>query len=88
LILFKHGQVDIIKWFIETKVLQAKLKTSISASQRSVLHLAAKHGENEILRLICEEFIKCQMSTDMQDLSGNTAAHLAAKYNNLDCLQV
>ncbi len=53
-----------------------------------MLHLAAKHGENEILRLICEEFLKYQLSFDIQDLSGNTAAHLAAKYNHLDCLQV
>jgi ankyrin repeat protein len=52
------------------------------------LHTSAKHGENEILRFILAEMYKQQLSLDTQDSNGNTAAHLAAKYNNLDCLQV
>jgi ankyrin repeat protein len=57
-------------------------------AHRSCLHIAAKHGENEILRFILSEMYKQQCSLDIQDLNGNTAAHLAAKYNHLDCLQV
>ena len=59
-----------------------------SNGQRSLLHLAAKHGENEILKLLCGEFYKLQLSIDIKDAAGNTSAHLAAKYNHLDCLQV
>jgi hypothetical protein len=51
------------------------------------LHLAAKHGECEILKFILNEMYKQQLSLDVQDANGNTAAHLAAKYNHLDCLQ-
>jgi ankyrin repeat protein len=59
-----------------------------NANQRSCLHFAAKHGENEILRFILSEMHKRQLSIDIQDINGNTAAHLAAKYNHLNCLQV
>lgn len=31
---------------------------------------------------------KSQFSMDIQDINGNTACHLAAKYGHLDCLQV
>ena len=55
---------------------------------RSYIHFAAKHGENEILRIILSEMYKLNISLDTKDFNGNTAAHLAAKYNHLDCLQV
>lgn len=55
---------------------------------RSYIHFAAKHGENEILRTILTEMYKLNLSVDIKDSNGNTAAHLAAKYNHLDCLQV
>jgi ankyrin repeat protein len=54
---------------------------------RTLIHIAAKHGENEILRYLLSEMHRKQLPLDLQDSNGNTAAHLAAKYNNLDCLQ-
>jgi ankyrin repeat protein len=50
--------------------------------------LAAKHGENEILKFILSEMYKNQLSIDLTDSNGNTALHLAAKYCHLDCLCV
>lgn len=91
--LFKHGQIDVIKWLISktNRLLvdsQASSSNYVNINHRSCLHFAAKHGENEILRYILSEMYKQQLSLDIQDSNGNTAAHLAAKYNHLDCLQV
>lgn len=92
-IAIKHGQIDVIRWFFtKTKMIQldpeACFRSKKSSNQRSYLHFAAKHGENEILRYILSEMYKRNLSVDVQDLNGNTAAHLAAKYNHLKCLQV
>ena len=91
-IAIKHGQIEVIKWlFTKTNLVQsgleANFKSKSSSNQRSYLHFAAKHGENEILRYILSEMYKSNLSVDVQDLNGNTAAHLAAKYNHLKCLQ-
>jgi ankyrin repeat protein len=67
---------------------QQRLAIARECSRRSCLHLAAKHGENEILKYVLSEMHRKRLPLDVQDLNGNTAAHLAAKYNNLDCLQV
>lgn len=56
-------------------------------AQRSCIHIAAKHGENEILQYLLGEMFKQQLPVDVQDTNGNSAAHLAAKYNHLNCLQ-
>jgi ankyrin repeat protein len=76
-----------LKWLLNSNIIKEFDKTH-SNGQRSFLHLAAKHGENEILKLLCTEYYKRQLSIDIKDAAGNTAAHLAAKYNHLDCLQV
>jgi ankyrin repeat protein len=101
-IAIKHGQLDVVKWLLfktnrlvndsnQPKQLQnifLSKNSSKQASRRSCLHLAAKHGEKEILNYILSEMHRMHLSLDLQDLNGNTAAHLAAKYNNLDCIQV
>ena len=87
----KHGQLEVIKWLLSktNRLNKDSYSTGqINWNQRSCLHTSAKHGENEILRFILAEMYKQQLSLDTQDSNGNTAAHLAAKYNNLDCLQV
>lgn len=81
----KHGQLEVVKWLLfKTN----RLAGDARSNRRSCIHLAAKHGENEILKYLLTEMHRKQLSLDIQDLNGNTAAHLAAKYNNLDCLQV
>jgi len=96
----KHGQLDVVKWLlVRTNRLQSDANlnsidlnqtydASMNLRSRSCLHLASKHGENEILRFILNEMHKLQLSLDIQDMNGNTACHLAAKYGHLDCLQV
>jgi ankyrin repeat protein len=93
----KHGQLEVTKWLLsktDRLITDSHLntielnRTYDSNSTRSCLHLAAKHGENEILRFILNEMHKKQFTMDIQDLNGNTACHLAAKYGHLDCLQV
>lgn len=91
----KHGQLEVIKWLLaKTNRLVADSQINSiydnesTTNKKSCLHFAAKHGENEILRYILNEMHKLQLSMDIQDLNGNTACHLAAKYGHLDCLQV
>ena len=90
----KHGQLEVVKWLLFTTnrltsdMTRSSSPSSVANNRRSCLHLAAKHGENEVLKYILAEMNRQQMSLDIQDSNGNTAAHLAAKYNNLDCLQV
>jgi ankyrin repeat protein len=86
----KHGQIDVVKWSLNktNRLLMDSQPNKLNPYQRSCLHLAAKHGECEILRFILGEMYKQQLLLDIQDINGNTAAHLAAKYNHLDCLQV
>jgi ankyrin repeat protein len=67
---------------------ESSMKQGSVRRRRSCLHFAAKYGQVTILRFILTEMYKKSLSFDIQDADGNTAAHLASKYNNLQCLQV
>ena len=64
----QHGQEEVIKWLIDVNVMNNF--ESDSNNGRSYLHFAAKHGENEILRIICHVMQRNQISLDIQDHSG------------------
>lgn len=55
--------------------------------KRPYIHNAAKNGSNQVLKILLLEINKRQLSFDLKDSQKNTAAHLAAKYGHLDCLQ-
>lgn len=76
----QHGQIDIIKWILpKTNRLELDTQTEcMPLNRRSCLHLAAKHGENEILKFVLGEMLKHQLALDTQDSNGNTAAHLGS----------
>jgi ankyrin repeat protein len=84
----KHGQYEVISWFINNNVIKTFNSLDTSNHRRSYLHFCCKYGDNRILRLICSKMSELQLTLDQLDSYGNTAAHLAAKYNHLDCLQV
>ncbi len=92
-IAIKHGQIEVCKLLINRKnnslsfACRSENSSILDPNERSCLHFAAKHGENEILRHILSEMYQLNLSVDLRDSNGNTAAHLAAKYNHLDCLQ-
>lgn len=84
----KHGQFEVIEWLINKNILENFDSIDTSNHRRSYLHFCCKYGDNRILRLICSKMSESQITLDQLDSYGNTAAHLAAKYNHLDCLQV
>ncbi len=92
-IAIKHGQIAVCKLLINRRnnslsfACRSDESSTLSLNERSCLHFAAKHGENEILRHILTVMYQLNLSADIRDSNGNTAAHLAAKYNHLDCLQ-
>ncbi|CAF0837743.1 unnamed protein product [Brachionus calyciflorus] len=80
----KHNQSKIVECFIHKMNIYEEL---FDAKKRPLIHLAAKNGANEVLKMLLFEMNKRQLCLDIKDSHKNTAAHIAAKYGHLECLQ-
>ena len=81
LIFVKHDQIKVVEWLL------VNIDELYDQKKRPFIHNAAKNGSNQVLKSLLVEINKRQLSVDLKDSQKNTAAHLAAKYGHLDCLQ-
>ncbi|RNA08103.1 synphilin-1 isoform X1 [Brachionus plicatilis] len=79
----KHDQCKIVEWLIE----RLGIDDLYDQKRRPFIHNAAKNGSNKVLKILLAAINQRQLSLDLKDPQENTAAHLAAKYGHLDCLQ-
>ncbi|XP_006814471.2 uncharacterized protein LOC100373312, partial [Saccoglossus kowalevskii] len=81
----KHGKLECLQWLVlETGV---KKQLTNEVNQPVLLHQAARFGQEQCLRWLLGYMQMQDLSIDVTDPHGNTAAHLAAKYGHLSCLQ-
>ncbi|CAB4066431.1 unnamed protein product [Lepeophtheirus salmonis] len=59
---------------------------SSNHGQHSLLHAAAKYGQNELVSWLSDEMIRNEADVDQLDKNGNSPLHVAAKNGNVSTL--
>jgi ankyrin repeat protein len=76
-----RNHVDALKYLIGVKHIDLTITTNES---KLPIHYAAKHGAKNVLNL----FFQSNVNMYAQDIHGNTVAHEASEYNQIDCIQL
>lgn len=76
-----HNHADTLKYLVNGKHIDLSLCNNES---KLPIHYAAKHGARNVLIFVFES----HLNTNAIDKNGNTIAHEACEYNQLDCIQV
>ena len=84
--IFQGGQTEVLDWLLEQT--QARDEILPLANKKSLLHHAAKFGQESCLRTVLEKLNGMGRLTACCDGNGNSPAHVAAKHGHLSCLQV
>lgn len=61
---------------------------NVEPGKRTVIHLAAKYGQAQILDWLAQYLNQNGVDVNHKDDQGNTAIHLAAKYNHISSIKV
>ncbi|XP_077996804.1 uncharacterized protein LOC144450110 [Glandiceps talaboti] len=81
----KYGQLECLQWLVLESIGKTQLTTM--GESPALVHHAARYGQEPCLRWLLGYMQTQDLSIDITDCHGNTAAHLAAKYGHLSCLQ-
>ncbi|RXG73675.1 Synphilin-1, partial [Armadillidium vulgare] len=73
----KYGHLHIVQWLVENTAVKDKVKCK--DGERSLLHMAAKYAQEEIVAWLVEYMMSHEISLDNKDHHGNTALHLASR---------
>jgi ankyrin repeat protein len=76
-----HNHIDALKYLVNLK----HIDLSISNNESKLpIHYAAKHGSKNVLNF----FFQSNLTIYATDIHGNTIAHEASEYNQLDCIKL
>ncbi|CAF3955251.1 unnamed protein product [Rotaria magnacalcarata] len=76
-----HNHVECLKYLINVN----HIDLSISNNESKLpIHYAAKHGSNNVLTF----FLQSNLTLNATDVNGNTIAHEASEYNQLDAMKL
>ncbi|XP_061586283.1 synphilin-1-like [Cololabis saira] len=81
----KNGHLECVRWMVgET---EAIAELSCSREHPSLIHYAARYGQEKVLLWLLQFMQEQAISLDEVDQNGNTAVHVAAQYGHLTCIQ-
>ncbi|KAK4304414.1 hypothetical protein Pmani_023640 [Petrolisthes manimaculis] len=76
----KYGRLRLVQWLVENTGVRDKVRCK--DGERSLLHIAAKYAQEEVVSWVVEYMMVHQVPLDNKDHNGNTALHLAARTGN------
>ncbi|XP_035235727.1 LOW QUALITY PROTEIN: synphilin-1 [Anguilla anguilla] len=81
----KNGHLECVRWMVSETEAIAEL--SCSREHPSLIHYAARYGQEKILLWLLQFMQEQAISLDEVDQSGNSAVHVAAQHGHLGCIQ-
>ncbi|XP_068460398.1 synphilin-1 isoform X2 [Clinocottus analis] len=81
----KNGHLECVRWMVSETEAIAEL--SCSREHPSLIHYAARYGQEKVLLWLLQFMQEQGISLDEVDQNGNTAVHVAAQYGHLTCIQ-
>ncbi|XP_030642981.1 synphilin-1 [Chanos chanos] len=81
----KNGHLECVRWMVSETEAIAEL--SCSRDHPSLIHYAARYGQERILLWLLQFMQEQAISLDEVDQYGNSAVHVAAQYGHLGCIQ-
>nr|XP_055024730.1 synphilin-1 isoform X1 [Misgurnus anguillicaudatus] len=81
----KNGCLECVRWMVSETEAIAEL--SCSREHPSLIHYAARYGQERVLLWLLQFMQEQGISLDEVDQSGNTAVHVAAQHGHLSCVQ-
>ncbi|XP_063603146.1 uncharacterized protein LOC134779089 [Penaeus indicus] len=76
----KYGNLRLLQWLVENSRVREKVRPR--DGERSLLHVAAKYAQEEIVLWLARYMSLREIPLDSKDHLGNTALHLAARTGN------
>ncbi|XP_076859618.1 synphilin-1 [Brachyhypopomus gauderio] len=81
----RNGHLECVRWMVSETEAIAEL--SCTREHPSLIHYAARYGQERILLWLLQFMQEQAISLDEVDQNGNSAVHVAAQYGHLGCLQ-
>ncbi|KAL0978927.1 hypothetical protein UPYG_G00177930 [Umbra pygmaea] len=81
----KNGHLECVRWMVSETEAIAEL--SCSREHPSLIHYAARYGQEKVLLWLLQFMQEQAISLDEVDQYGNSAVHVAAQYGHLTCIQ-
>lgn len=81
----KNGHLECVRWMVSETEAIAEL--SCTREHPSLIHYAARHGQEKVLLWLLQFMQEQAISLDEVDQNGNSAVHVAAQYGHLTCIQ-
>uniref|UniRef100_A0A8C2WQX7 Synuclein, alpha interacting protein n=2 Tax=Cyclopterus lumpus TaxID=8103 RepID=A0A8C2WQX7_CYCLU len=81
----KNGHLECVRWMVSETEAIAEL--SCSREHPSLIHYAARYGQEKVLLWLLQFMQEQAISLDEVDQNGNTAVHVAAQCGHLTCIQ-
>ncbi|XP_036383747.1 synphilin-1 [Megalops cyprinoides] len=81
----KNGHLECVRWMVSETEAIAEL--SCSRDHPSLIHYAARYGQEKILLWLLQFMQEQAISLDEVDQNGNSAVHVAAQHGHLGCIQ-
>ncbi|XP_037114871.1 synphilin-1 isoform X1 [Syngnathus acus] len=81
----KNGHLECVRWMVSETEAIAEL--SCSREHPSLIHYAARYGQEKVLLWLLQFMQEQAISLDEVDQNGNTGVHVAAQYGHLTCTQ-
>ncbi|KAI1900246.1 hypothetical protein AGOR_G00048020 [Albula goreensis] len=81
----KNGHLECVRWMVSETEAIAEL--SCTRDHPSLIHYAARYGQEKILLWLLQFMQEQAISLDEVDQNGNSAVHVAAQHGHLGCIQ-
>uniref|UniRef100_A0A8C9VG07 Synuclein, alpha interacting protein n=1 Tax=Scleropages formosus TaxID=113540 RepID=A0A8C9VG07_SCLFO len=81
----KNGHLECVRWMVSETEAIAEL--SCTRDHPSLIHYAARYGQEKILLWLLQFMQEQAISLDELDGQGNSAVHVAAQHGHLGCIQ-
>ncbi|XP_059403747.1 synphilin-1-like [Carassius carassius] len=81
----RNGHLECVRWMVSETEAIAEL--SCTREHPSLIHYAARHGQERVLLWLLQFMQEQGISLDEADQNGNTAVHVAAQFGHLSCIQ-
>uniref|UniRef100_A0A8C1RHG8 Synuclein alpha interacting protein n=1 Tax=Cyprinus carpio TaxID=7962 RepID=A0A8C1RHG8_CYPCA len=81
----RNGHLECVRWMVRETEAIAEL--SCTREHPSLIHYAARHGQERVLLWLLQFMQEQAISLDEADQNGNTAVHVAAQFGHLSCVQ-
>ncbi|XP_041760396.1 synphilin-1 isoform X1 [Coregonus clupeaformis] len=81
----KNGHLECVRWMVSETEAIAEL--SCSREHPSLIHYAARYGQEKVLLWLLQFMQEQAISLDEVDQYGNSAVHVAAQYGHLTSIQ-